>query len=200
MKRKLLVYMIVIVAVTGFAITCLMLHLTVWWGIAAVLPGIGILALEHRASRGSKDASIALRSMLSLTIVGAVLIWFPMIIMVIGNALFDRAPGHYLNWIAVVVWPVGWAAFRFKQFNQKHYGIVEIVVGVLTALGTTVRGTFGPTQGTGSIGCDVRRIEGIWKHHRGREEERRDRDECASLPCISGPRQSLIQQAFANDH
>jgi len=152
-KRKTLVFMIVIGGVTGFAFTCATLHLSVWWGSAAVLPGIGILILEHQASDGRKDASIALRSLLSLTIVGAVLIWFPMIIMVIGNALFERAPGHYLNWIAVVVWPVGWAAFRFKQFNQKYYGVLEIVVGVVTAFGTTTKGAFGPTQALAVLGA-----------------------------------------------
>jgi hypothetical protein len=153
MKRKLLVFLIVIGTVTGFTFTCVLLHLSVWWGSAAVLPGIGILRLEHQASNGSKSAGTALRSLVSLTMVGALFIWFPMIIAVLGNAFLGHVPGHHLNWIAFFVWPVGWVAFRFKQFNQKYYGMLEIVVGVSTALGTTMKGAFGLTQGLAVMGA-----------------------------------------------
>ena len=146
MKRQLLVYIIVIGAVTGFAFTCVMLHLSAWWASPVVLPAISILILDHQASNGDGSAKIALRSAWKVTILAALFIWLPMIIMVIGNALFKRAPGRYTNWIAILVWPVGWAAFRFKQFNQKWYGMVEVVVGIVTAFATTTKGAFGPTQ------------------------------------------------------
>ena len=65
-----------------------------------------------------------------------------MIIIVIGNSLFVRTPGHLLNWIAALVWPIGWLAYRFKQYNSKYYGTVEILFGVLAAFGITIRGKF----------------------------------------------------------
>jgi hypothetical protein len=152
-RRKLLVFAIVIGGITGFIFTCFLLHVSVWWGLAAVLPGVGIPILEHQASTGNKQAGITLRSLLSLTLVGAAFIWFPMILMVVGNAVFHLAPGHYLNWIAVLVWPIGWAASRLRQFNQIYYGIVEIGAGVITAFGTTVKGQWGPTQGLAVLGA-----------------------------------------------
>ena len=76
-----------------------------------------------------------------------------MVIMVIGNALFHYTPGHNLNWIAVVVWPIGWAAYRFKQYNSAYYGTVEIVVGVTTAFATTLKGQFGAAQGLAILGA-----------------------------------------------
>jgi hypothetical protein len=152
-RRKLWVFAFAVGGMTGFIFTCFLLHVSVWWGLAAVPPGVGILILEHQASTGNKEAGIALRSLVSLTLVGAAFIWFPMIIMVVGNAVFHIVPGHYWNWIAVAVWPIGWAAFRLKQFNQIYYGAVEIVAGVITAFGTTVKGQWGPTQGLAVLGA-----------------------------------------------
>jgi hypothetical protein len=131
----------------------MLLHLGIWWGLVAVLPGTVIVAFEYQAAHGSRSAEIALRSAWSLTLVAAIFIWFPMIIMVIGNALFDYTPGHDLNWIAVVVWPVGWAAYQFKKYNSAYYGAVEIMVGVITAFATTVKGQFGAAQGLAILGA-----------------------------------------------
>ena len=152
-RRKFWVFAIVVGGMAGFIVTCFLLHVGIWWGVAAVMPGFGILLLEHQASTGNKNAAIALRSLVSLTLVGAAFIWFPMIIMVVGNVVFHFVPGHYLNWIAVVVWPVGWAAFRLKQFNPIYYGVIEIMVGVITAFGTTVKGQWGPAQGLAVLGA-----------------------------------------------
>lgn len=152
-KRKFIVFAIVIGCTVGFAFTFRLLHVSIWWAMAAVLPGIGILILEHQASHGKQEAGGSLRSLVSLTMVGAVVVWFPMIILVIGNGVLEHAPGRYLNWLAVVVWPVGWAAARFKQYNQKYYGILEVLVGVVTAFGTTLKGQFGSTQGLAVLGA-----------------------------------------------
>jgi hypothetical protein len=76
-----------------------------------------------------------------------------MIVMVILNTLFERAPGRYLNWLAFLVWPAGWLAFRLKQYNQRYYGMVEIPVGIATALGITMKGAFGPTQALAVLGA-----------------------------------------------
>jgi hypothetical protein len=151
--RSPFVFLIVVGGVAGFALTCAMLHLSIWWGTAAVPLGVGILVLQHQAANGKSNASIALRSVWSVAMLGAAFVWIPMIVMVIINALLQRAPGRYTNWIAVLVWPVGWIAFRFKQFNQKYYGWVEIGFGILTALAITVNGVFGPTQGLAVLGA-----------------------------------------------
>jgi hypothetical protein len=152
-ERRVLIGGVLIGGIAGFAYTCVLLHLSIWWGLAAILPGMVIVTIEYQAAHGSRPAEIALRSAWSLTMVAAVLVWFPMIIMVIGDALFHYAPGRNLNWIAVVVWPIGWAAYHFKQYNSAYYGIVEIVVGVATAFATTLKGQFGTAQGLAIVGA-----------------------------------------------
>jgi hypothetical protein len=153
LKRRFLIGGALIGGIAGFAYTCVLLHLSIWWGLAAVLPGIVIVTFEYQAAHGSRSAEIALKSAWSLTVVAAIFIWFPMIIMVIGNALLHYTPGHNLNWIAVVVWPIGWAAYHFKQYNSAYYGIVEIGVGVATAFATTLKGQFGAAQGLAILGA-----------------------------------------------
>lgn len=152
-KRRLLIGGILIGGIGGFAYTCVLLSMSIWWGLAAILPGMVIVTFEYQAAHGSRPAEIALRSAWSLTFVAAIFIWIPMIIIVIGNALFHYAPGHNLNWIAVVVCPIGWAAYQFKRYNSAYYGIVEIVVGVATAFATTLKGRFGATQLLAIVGA-----------------------------------------------
>lgn len=152
-KRRLLIAGVLIGGATGFATTCVLLHLSVWFGLIAVIPGIGLAILEYMAIRGNTEAELSLRSAWSITLVGAVLIWLPMMLVVIGNSAFAHFPGQHLNWIAVLVWPVGWLAFRFKQYNSAYYGTVEIIVGVVTAFATALRGQFGPVQGIAVLGA-----------------------------------------------
>lgn len=69
------------------------------------------------------------------------------------NLLFYRLPGQYVNWIAVAVVPLGYAAHRFKSANQLYYGIIEVLVGLATALAATSRTRFGAVQALAVIGA-----------------------------------------------
>jgi hypothetical protein len=64
-----------------------------------------------------------------------------------------RMPGRYLNWAAFLVLPAGYSAHQFKKRSQALYGLIEILVGVSTAFGSTARTSFGTPQGLAIIGA-----------------------------------------------
>lgn len=69
------------------------------------------------------------------------------------NLVLYHLPGHYMNWIAVCVFPIGYSAYYFKKKNQLLFGQLEIAVGVATALGATARQEFRLTQILAVIGA-----------------------------------------------
>lgn len=68
------------------------------------------------------------------------------------NIILYHLPGQYVNWVAIGVVPLGYLAHRFKSANPLLYGIVEVLVGLATALGATSRTAFGATQALAVIG------------------------------------------------
>ena len=52
------------------------------------------------------------------------------------NQVLYKLPAQHLNWLAVAVLPGGYLATLYKRNNQMRYGIVEVMVGVITALST----------------------------------------------------------------
>jgi hypothetical protein len=69
------------------------------------------------------------------------------------NWFLYRLPGKYSNWLSLAVLPIGYSVHYFKRRNLRLYGTIEVIVGVATALGSTVRGTLQPTQGLAIIGA-----------------------------------------------
>jgi hypothetical protein len=69
------------------------------------------------------------------------------------NNLLYALPGKYLNWMAIAVLPIGYAAHVFKGRNQELYGTIEVLVGFATALGSTSRTDFHAPQGLAILGA-----------------------------------------------
>lgn len=82
-------------------------------------------------------------------------LWFWIGVLAVGvNTLFYRLPGKYFNIIAIAALPIGYAVHRFKRFKPIHYGAVEIMVGIATALGSTFsKKEFEPAQGLAVLGA-----------------------------------------------
>jgi hypothetical protein len=63
------------------------------------------------------------------------------------NLLLYHLPGKYENWIACLVFPLGYIAHNFKKVKLFYYGVSEVLVGVGGAFGVTLNQRFGPVQG-----------------------------------------------------
>jgi hypothetical protein len=69
------------------------------------------------------------------------------------NFVFTNLPGSYLNWLAVLVLPIGYAGYSFKRVNQSFFGLIEIFVGMTTAFATTFRAELGTAQVLALLGA-----------------------------------------------
>jgi hypothetical protein len=69
------------------------------------------------------------------------------------NLFVYQLPGEYMNWLAVGVLPIGYGAHYFRTRNLRVYGMSEILLGVSTAFGVTIRPHFQPTQALTLIGA-----------------------------------------------
>ena len=69
------------------------------------------------------------------------------------NFFVYQLPGNYMNWLAVGVLPLGYGAHYFRTRNFRFYGMSEILLGVSTAFGVTIRSQFQPTQAVALIGA-----------------------------------------------
>lgn len=84
------------------------------------------------------------------------LLWSVVIWSVMSSAAYVIAliPGHYRNLLGVAVLPTGYAAFRLKKTHQYRYGQVEVVIGIATALGVTLKDDgLSPAQGLALVGA-----------------------------------------------
>jgi hypothetical protein len=90
------------------------------------------------------------------------------------NRILYQTPGRYLNWLAILVLPIGYLAYQFKEKNPYLYGTFEVLVGISMAFGaTTTNKAFQPTQAFTIISGIYVVARGSQDRAEGREKRKR---------------------------
>jgi hypothetical protein len=129
-----------------------------------------------RVSRRKHWLLLAFQFVLGATLSSASIQFFGAVV----HWLLYDIPGKYLNLVGLMVLPVGYAAHHFKRWNQLLYGIVEVLVGIATAVGATARADFQTAQGLALLGA-------VYVVARGFNNVTEARENSSSITSIAGP-------------